>query len=214
MAANTQSTTQSSGGAGVVAALVGAFLVLYGVLFFERGWNNAAAEPRYERVARGHINSHLELDALMQALRASPWATDLNRAGFVQMLAAQREGLKSLRATTRLSAARRDLRRGLSLAPSDAYAWTRLAVTEGRLNDTRAAARALAVALQIAPADRKLASLHFDLAVALWNDLSEEGRAAIERRLAQSAKWPDLANALKGNSAVVLRNRLAALKSD
>jgi tetratricopeptide (TPR) repeat protein len=206
-----RSTTQNSGLAtGLVAAALGAFVCLYGALFAEPAWNFAHAEPRYAAVARGHLGTTVELDALMQALRASPWTADLNRAGFVQMLAAQREGLRSLRATTRLTAARRDLRLGLMASPSDAYAWTRLAVTEARLGDTKAAAAALSMALQIAPAERKLTALHFDLAVALWHDLDEAGRAAIGRRLAFAEKWPDLKRVREGNSAVTLRNRLAA----
>lgn len=215
MAATTQNTTQSSGiGTGLVAAALGAFLCVYAALFAVRAWDFAHAEPRYNAVARGHIGTAVELDALMQALRASPWRADLNRAAFVQMLAAQREGLKSLRATTRLTAARRDLRRGLSASPADVYAWTRLAVTEARLNNTKAAAGALSMALQIAPAERRLTGLQFDLAVALWPNLDGEGRAAIERRLVFAAKWPELKSVLAGNSAMTLRARLAADKDD
>ncbi len=215
MATTTQNTTQNNGLAtGLLAAALGAFLCVYAALFAERAWDFARAEPRYNAVARGKVGTTVELDALMQALRASPWRADLNRAAFIQMLAAQREGLKSLRATTRLTAARRDLRLGLTASPADVYAWTRLAVTEARLDDAKAGADALSMALQIAPAERKLTGLQFDLAVALWPQLDGEGRAALERRLAFAAKWPGLKSVLAGNSATTLRARLAAEKNE
>ena len=215
MATTTQNTTQSSGiGTGFVAAALAAFLCVYASLYAARAWEFAHAEPRYNAVARGKIATAVELDALMQALRASPRRADLNRAAFVQMLAAQREGLKSLRATTRLAAARRDLRLGLTASPADVYAWTRLAVTETRLDNAKAAAAALSMALQIAPTERKLTGLQFDLAVALWPNLDGAGRAAMERRLVFAAKWPELKSVLAGNSAATLRARLAADKDN
>ena len=213
MAATTQNTTPSNGiGTGLIAAVLAAFLCAYASMFASTAWNFAHAEPRYAAVARGKIGSALELDSLIQALRASPSRADLGRAAFVQMLMAQQIGLKTLRATTRMAAARRDLRLALIAAPSDAYAWTRLAVSELHLGNVRAAAKALSVAIQIAPAERKLTSLQFDLAVAVWPELDALGRDAIDRRLTSSAKWPELKSVLDGNSAQALRARLASLK--
>ena len=207
------STTQNNGlGAGFVGACLAAFLCLYALPLIAPAWDAAQAEPRYAAIARGKPATTMELDALIQALRATPWQADLSRAAFVQMLTAQQIGLHSLRATTRLAAARRDLRLGLAAAPSDSYAWTRLAISELHLGNNVAAAKALSVALQIAPNERKLTSLHFDLAVALWIDMDAAGRAAIERRLDAASKWPEQKAALAGNSSRALRERIAVEK--
>lgn len=209
MAAITQNIILNSGtAAGLVSAVLGAYLCVYGAQYVVPAWEYAHAEPRFAAVARGKLETTYGLDALIQALRSSPWRSDLGRAAFVQMLTAQQIGLKSLRATTRLTAARRDLRRSLSTAPADAYAWTRLAVTELHLGNRKAAASALSVALQIAPAERKLTGLQFDLAVALWHGLDAPGRKAIERRLATATKWPELKTVIEGNSAKALRARI------
>jgi hypothetical protein len=213
MAAITQNTIPNSAKAmGVVSAALGAYLCLYGAQFVAPAWDYAHAEPRFASVARGNLESALELDGLIQALRSSPWRADLGRAGFVQMLTAQQIGVKSLRATTRLTAARRDLRQALLSAPSDAYAWTRLAVTELHLEHPAAAAHALSAALQVAPAERKLTGLQFDLAVVLWEKMDQRGRDAVERRLAFAEKWPELKPVLAGNSAKALRARLSAVR--
>jgi hypothetical protein len=213
MAAITQNTIPNSGiAAGMFAAAMGAYMFLYGAQFVAPAWDYAHAEPRFAAVARGKLETALELDGLIQALRTSPWRSDMGRAAFVQMLTAQQIGVKSLRATTRLTAARRDLRHALFAAPSDAYAWTRLAVTELHLEHPQAAATALSVALQIAPAERKLTGLQFDLAVALWEKMDQPGRDAVERRLSSAEKWPELKPVLAGNSAQALRARLSPLR--
>lgn len=213
MARTTQNITPSDGlGSALLAAMLAAFLCVYALMFVASAWNFARVEPRYASVARGSVGGPLELDALIQALRASPMRADLGRAAFVQMLIAQQIGLKSLRATTRMAAARRDLRLALARAPSDAYAWTRLAVSEFHLGNLKAAANALSVALEIAPAERKLTSLQLDLAVIAWPELDAQAREAVGRRLASSEKWPELKSVLAGNSARALRQRLAALR--
>lgn len=199
---------------GILAAVFAAWLCLYASMSVAPAWDFAQAEPRYAQITHGKIATVVELDAITQALRTSPMRADLNRAAFVQMLTAQQVGLKSLRATTRLLAARRDLRRGLAAAPSDVYAWTRLAVSEQRLGNVGPAAAALTMALEIAPNERKLTAVQFDLAVLLWPQLDAVGRAAIQRRLAAAKKWPDLAPALAGNSALVLLQKLRESRSD
>lgn len=215
MAAATRNTIQSEAVVvGLLAATFAAYLIVYAALFGMAAWSFAGAEPRFAAVAKGKVGSVFELDALTQALRASPWHSDLSRAAFVQMLTAQQEGLGSLRATTRLMAARRDLRLGLSSSPSDAYAWTRLAISEQRIEREEGAARALSVALQVAPAERKLTSVQLDLAVILWSELDTEAREALERRLKWAEGRNDLKPVVTGNSANVLRERLAAWRRD
>jgi hypothetical protein len=195
-------------------AALAAYLLVYAALFGASAWTFAGAEPRYTAVAKGKVGSVYELDALTRALRASPWRADLSRAAFVQMLTAQQEGLGSLRATTRLTAARRDLRLGLAASPSDAYAWTRLAISEQRIEHEEEAARALSLALQVAPTERKLTAVQFDLAVILWPELDTPGREALERRIKWAERRADLKSAVTGNSATVLRERLAAWRRD
>jgi hypothetical protein len=215
MATTTRNTIQSETLiVGVLTAAFAAYLMLYAVLFGWPAWTFASAEPRYADIAKGKIGDVVELDALTQALRASPWQSDMSRAAFVQMLTAQQVGLGSVRAETRLAAARRDLRLGLAAAPSDAYAWTRLAISEQRLAHGKSAAQALALALQLAPAERKLAPVQFDLAVILWHDLDRTGRQALQRRLKWAEGRADLKNVTGGNSVTVLKARLAAWRSD
>jgi hypothetical protein len=215
MATVTRNTIQSEAAVvGVLTAAFAAYLIVYAAMFGWPAWTFAGAEPRYAAVAKGKVGTVYELDALTRALRASPSRADLSRAAFVQMLTAQQEGLGSLRATTRLTAARRDLRLGLAASPSDAYAWTRLAISEQRIEHAREAARALSVALQVAPAERKLTSVHFDLAVILWPELDAAARAALARRIAWAEGRPDLKAIVSGNSATVLRERLAAWQRD
>ena len=199
---------------GVLTAAFAAYLLLYAALFGVPAWMFAGAEPRYADIAKGKVGNIVELDALTQALRASPWRSDLSRAAFVQMLTAQEAGLDSLRAATRLTAARRDLRLGLAASPSDAYAWTRLAISEQRLDHLKEAAGALSLALQISPAERRLAPVQFDLAVIVWHELNGPGREALERRLTWAERWPDLKAVVAGNSVSVLRARLKAWRSE
>lgn len=200
--------------AGLIAAVIAAAVLIYAAMFAKPAWEFAQAEPQYADVARGKLGSVVELDALTQALRASPWRADLSRAALVQMLTAQQTGLESFRATTRLSAAQRDLRLGLAAAPADVFAWTRLAVSEARLGNQAKAGAALAMALRVAPNERKLVAMQFDLAVVLWHHLDKRARAALERRIAWAAQWPELKRTLDGNSVAVLRQRLAAVKSE
>jgi hypothetical protein len=215
MATVTRNTIQSEAAVvGVLAAAFAAYLFVYAAMFGVSAWTFAAAEPRYADVAKGKVGTVFELDALTRALRESPSRADLSRAAFVQMLTAQREGLGTFRATTRLTAARRDLRLGLTTSPADAYAWTRLAISEQRIEHEEDAARALSIALQVAPAERKLTPVHFDLAVILWPALDTAAREALERRIKWAEGRADLKAAVTGNSATVLRERLAAWQRD
>ncbi|NOT42758.1 MAG: hypothetical protein HOP13_19950 [Alphaproteobacteria bacterium] len=215
MAAVTRNTIQSEAAVvGVIAAAFACYLLVYAAMFAIPAWTFAAAEPRYTAVTKGKVGTMFELDALTQALRASPWKADLSRAAFVQMLTAQQVGLGTFRATTRLTAARRDLRLGLSASPSDAYAWTRLAISEQRIEHEEDAARALSLALQVAPAERKLTAVQFDLAVILWAELDTAGRDALARRLKWAEGRADLKTVLAENSATVLRERLKQWRRD
>ena len=108
MATLTRNTIQSEAAVvGVIVAAFAAYLIGYATMFGTTAWTFASAEPRFAAVAKGKVGTVYELDALTQALRASPWRADLSRAAFVQMLSAQKDGLGSLRATTRLTSARR-----------------------------------------------------------------------------------------------------------
>lgn len=193
---------------GAIAGILAVGMMVYAALAIGPAWRFAHAEPRYAEVARGRLGTAVELDALSQALRASPWRADLGRAAFVQMLAAQRIGLSSLHAVTRLDSSRRDLRLGLASSPSDAYAWTRLSIVELRLGHRRAAAAALNAAMESAPAERRLTPVQFDLGAALWSDIDQRGRTALRARLEWAKRWPDLKTAVDGNSASALRRRI------
>lgn len=215
MATVTRNTIQSETVVvGLLMAVFAAYVIVYAAMFGWPAWTFAGAEPRYAAVAKGKVGTVFELDALTRALRDSPWRGDLSRAAFVQMLTAQAEGLGSLRATTRLTAARRDLRLGLAASPSDAYAWTRLAISEQRIEHEEDAARALSIALQVAPTERKLTAVQLDLAVILWPELDTPAREALERRLKWAEGRADMKATVAGNSAIVLRERLATWRRD
>lgn len=196
---------------GLVASVFAVAMLIYGASYVAAAWRFAQAEPRYVEVAHGKAATVVELDALTRVLRASPMRADLNRAAYIQVLAAQSQGLKTAHSATRMFAARKDLHAGLGVSPSDSYAWTRLAIAEYRLGNTDRAAAALSMALQIAPAERKLTAMQLDLALMLWPGLDGAGRAAVERRLNEGRKWPELARVLEGNSAIALRAKIESL---
>jgi hypothetical protein len=211
MARNTRDTTRSDAVvAGLVTGVIAAALVVYGALYGEAAWTFAQAEPRYRDAANGKPMTIVELDALTQALRASPARRDLARAALVQILAAEQLDVTSLRAISRLSAARRNLRLAVSATPTDAFAWTRLATTELQLGNHQSAAAALALACQVGRTDPSLAAGQFDLAVTLWPYLTSEGKAAIVRRLDWVGGHAALKNVAEGKSAAILRRHIAS----
>jgi hypothetical protein len=87
-------------------------------------------------------------------------------------------------------------------------------VTELWLEHRERAAAALGMALQVAPRERGLASMQFDLAVILWHQLNAEAKTALERRLVWAQGHPALKRVVEGNSVAVLRQRLAAARAD
>lgn len=215
MTRNTRDTTRSDAiAAGLVTGAIAAALVVYAALYGEAAWTFAQAEARYRDAASGKPQTIVELDALTQALRASPARHDLTSAALVQILAAQQLGVTSLRAISRLSAARRDLRLGVSAAPTDAVAWTRLAVTEMRLGHPQRAAAALALACRVGPTEPTLAATQFDLAITLWPHLNAEAKAALERRLNWARGYPELKSVAEAKSAATLRAHIASERGD
>lgn len=209
MATSTPDTTRIDGVIfGLPMAVLALAMVLYCVPQLSPVWHYAQAEAEYKRVARGEIPGELELDALTGALRRSGKPSDLSRAAHVQLIRAQQLGVRSIRALPRLTAARRDLLKGVAATPADAYAWTRLAVVEMHLSSPEPAARALEMALQLAPAERKLTAIQFDLAVVLWPDLQPSARSSIAQRLRWARHLPELKAATEGNSAKTLEKLL------
>lgn len=194
---------------GLPMAVLALAMLLYAAHHFTAVWQYAQAEADYMRVARGEIPGELELDAMTGALRRSGKPSDLSRAAHAQLIRAQQLGVKSIRSIPRLTAARRDLLLGVSASPADAYAWTRLAVVEMHLASAGPAARALEMALQLAPAERKLTALQFDLAVVLWPELQPAARNSIAQRLRWARQLPELKAAMAGNSARSLEQLLA-----
>lgn len=215
MTRNTRDTTRSDTVAvGLVTGVVAAALFVYAALYAEAEWSFARAEARYRDAANSKPLTIVELDALTQALRASPARRDLSSAALVQILAAQQLGVSSLRAISRLSAARRDLRLGVAAAPTDAIAWTRLAVTEMRLGHPQRAAAALALACRVGPAERTTAATQFDLAVALWPHLSAEVKATLEQRLNWARGSAELKHVVEAKSAATIRGYIESERGD
>lgn len=193
---------------GLLLAALSVAMVLYALQFARASWNFAQARPEYLLVRKGQLPGELALDALIRSLRESPYKSDLSGAAFVQLIRAQQMGVTSVRALPRLTAASRDLQIGIAAAPADAFAWTRLAVSQAELGDLKLAASALAMALQLAPAERVLAPIQFDLAVLLWDQLDASAKTALQQRLKWITGIPDLNNTSMGNSAQSLRLKL------
>jgi hypothetical protein len=215
MARNTRDTTRSDAiAAGLVTGTIAAALIVYGALYAEAAWAFAHAEARYRDAASGKPMTIVELDALTQALRASPVRRDLARAALVQTLAAEQLDVTSLRAISRLSAARRNLRLAVSAAPTDAVAWTRLATTELQLGHRQSAAAALALACQVGRTEPSLASTQFDLAVTLWPYLTPKGKAALEGRLNWVSGDAAQKHVAEAKSADTLRRHIASERGD
>jgi hypothetical protein len=191
-------------------AVTAAGMMLYGLQYLRASWAFAQARPDYILVTKGQLPGELELDALTRSLRSSPYRSDQSGAAFVQLLRAQQLGIKSVRALPRLIAARHDLRLGIAASPADAFAWTRLAVAEAQLDERKQAADALAMALELAPAERVLASMQFDMAVLLWDELSPAAKSSLAQRLKWIEGIAELHDVAWGNSARSLRDRLKA----
>jgi hypothetical protein len=215
MARNTRDTTRSDAVvAGLITGAIASALIVYGTLYAGAAWTFAHAEARYRDAATGKPMTIVELDALTQALRASPVRRDLARAALVQTLAAEQLDVTSLRAVSRLSAARRNLRLAVSATPTDSFAWTRLATTELRLGNRHGAAAALALACRIGRTEQSLVPTQFDLAVTLWPQLTPEGKAAIEARLAWVHANATLKHVAEAKSAGILRRYIASERGD
>lgn len=130
---------------------------------------------------------------------------DPSRAAYLDMRIAQERGLRTPEGHARLAHAAARLERGLRRTPADAYAWTRRAAVLVQLaGASPAAARSLSVALMIAPHDRKLGPMQFDLAVALWPAMEADGREALTRRARFIAGDPTLAPQLHVFAATAL----------
>lgn len=210
MATNIRDTTRTDRiVVGLLLAFVAVGMVLYAVQYFRASWAFAQARPSYIAVTKGQLPGDLELDALTRSLRTSPYRSDLSGAAFIQLLRAQQLGITSIRALPRLIAARHDLRIGIAASPADAFAWTRLAVAEAELGERKQAAAALGMALELAPAERVLAAIQFDLAVVLWDDLGASAKASLAQRLKWISGMPALKDVAAGNSARALKARLA-----
>jgi len=193
---------------GLLLAVVAAGMLLYGLQYLRACWAFAQTRPDYVAVTKGQLPGELELDALTRSLRSSPYRSDQSGAAFVQLLRAQQLGIRSVRALPRLIAARHDLREGIAVSPADAFAWTRLAVAEAQLDERKQAADALAIALELAPAERVLASMQFDMAVLLWDDLGPAAKASLAQRLKWITGIEALHDVATGNSARALQQKL------
>ena len=174
------------------AAAVCAVLVVAGALRLPDAYAASFAEVTYREAAL--LRTRMDVRTL-DAARAK---LDPARAAFLDMRIAQEIGVRSQAGQSRLVRAVGELARGLMRSPADAYAWTRLAAVEMQFNGGReAAAQSLGLALMIAPHDRKLGPMQFDLAVVLWPQMSGEAREALVRRARFIAGDPALAPQLK-----------------
>lgn len=84
-----------------------------------------------------------------------------------------------------LSEAVVQLRKALELRPMSPYTWSNLAATQYRLGDTgRAFQAALAHAAELGPQEPEVQVTVAEYGLAVWNEVDEQTRAAIERSVA------------------------------
>jgi hypothetical protein len=186
------------------AAAVGAYLVVAAAVGLPGSYQASFADVTYREVAV--LRKAIEV----ARVDASVPFLDPSRAGYLEMVVAQRVGFRTPEGGMRLARADTDLERGLSRAPADAYAWTRRAtVLMHRRGSSSAAAKALSTALLIAPHDRKLAPIQFDLAVLLWRHMEADGREALQRRVRFIANTPGLQHQAQAFRSTALGKKLA-----
>jgi hypothetical protein len=171
-----------------LAAAIGATLIVAGAVRWPGAYSASFAEVTYREAAL--LRTRMDVNTLDGAAAQ----LDPSRAAFLDMRVAQEAGVRTSAGRARLVRAAGELARGLRAAPADAYAWTRRAAVLVQLEGaTRAAAQSLSTALMIAPRDRKLGAMQFDLAVVLWPLMDGEGREALARRARFIADEPALA---------------------
>ncbi len=191
---------------GVIAALfaaLGASLLVAGALRLPGAYAASFAEVTYRQAAL--LGTRMDAAALDRAAAH----LDPSRAAFLDMRIAQERGLRTVEGRARLTRAAAELERGLRRAPADAYAWTRRAAVLVQLKGANeAAARSLSLALMIAPHDRKLGAIQFDLAVVLWPMMDAQAREALARRARFIAATPDLAPQAHAFAATALGQSL------
>lgn len=81
-------------------------------------------------------------------------------------------------------------RRAIALAPSQPFAWTRIA--QGRLEHEGAGAdiaAPLAMSYRTAPADPRLLMTRLEIALAVWDRLPDEVRAQTSRQIVLAMDW-------------------------
>jgi hypothetical protein len=171
-----------------LAAALGAALIVAGAVRWPGAYAASFAEVTYREAAL--LRTRMDVSVIDKAAAQ----LDPSRAAFLDMRIAQEQGVRTGEGYARLVRAAAELARGLRASPADPYAWTRRAAVLVQLEGaTRAAAQSLSTALMIAPRDRKLGAMQFDLAVVLWPLMDGEGREALVRRAAFIAGDPALA---------------------
>jgi len=178
-AVTTANTTRNSAALGAVLfAALGASLVVVGAGRWPGSYAASFAEVTYRQAAL--LGAPLDEATLDRAAAR----LDPSRAAFLDMRLAQERGLRTAAGRARLRRAAGELERGLRLAPADAYAWTRRAAVLVQLaGASESAARSLSFALMIAPHDRRLGPIQFDLAVVLWPQMDVAGHEALAPQL-------------------------------
>jgi hypothetical protein len=152
--------------------------------------------------------------ALVWQASGRTW-TDL---GLAQLLLAERLGDEDPRSQPRFSAARQALIEGLSVAPANPFAWSRLAYAEAVLSSwSERAASALRMAFITGPYEPRLLWPRLRLALAAWPYIPPADQEMVLHQLRQA--WtadPEALTALvsKQNQVDLARTALAGSPSD
>ncbi|WP_147274811.1 hypothetical protein [Ferruginivarius sediminum] len=172
---------------GAAAILIGAALLALALPIAVASLAWLPARPAVEEIRRGSPPSTVRLRHSIATERmALRWREDGHgrfRLALAHLALAGRAGVAG--ANRHLQAAERELVRGLSLAPANAQAWTRLALVRYRLSrPAPTIVEALDLSIRTGPTERGLAPARAELILRLWPLAARRiGRSALDRQL-------------------------------
>jgi hypothetical protein len=178
--------------AAALALTAGVALAGMGLAGMALNLRNGAVDAAVRDVQSGKPISPNALETARLALRQSRNGREVAVAGVVAADQAMKVGAASPNGRVWLERAAADLRRGLSLAPADGYAWLRLAGVEMLLRRTPRAMAALRMGSYAARNEVRAAPLFLATAAALWPDLDADIRGSALSEIREL--WPSALN--------------------
>ena len=172
----------------IVGLLGGGFLLWLAIPQTVAAVQLLPGNPILDAIQRGAQPTRGELKFYVETRKAALEWTDSGRLwtdlGLAYLQLAELAGYRSRAGRIYLTTSRRTVRRGLSLAPSNPFAWSRLAFLR-LIGDGPSPGVADAVMMSIltGPHERRLLESRIRYAVLLWDELSSEDRQLIKRQI-------------------------------